>query len=402
MFEDSKTQLFMGTITNGYADTNAWTAAGQPTGSVVFVKVIDNTVEEGALVAGTEYRVIGKNTLGVLQYSPVFTPATLKNAFAVENEARVEQVSYLGYNGTSGSLDAVNSTYYSLRVVLDSTFGMLNNSPLMLTIPYKSDASATQREVAANLAIAGTAIFNRQAFKPIMVERINSGAQADAIHDHTLDVTNGSKTVTFSDDSDAFVTAGTILRIGGTGAGATPCYLVASRTSATVFELDQPYQGATATVAHGNVESVTEGNWGLMFHGISVTDANFNPVTDEPFVVSFTLQPSENFTTAVVTNSVVPVIGSGTYQQVSALEAYCQGQHKDHVISAYPPTVRLFQAVVGESYHIYSFEIWDEKYVSVTTGVRPISPTRIVIALDKDLDDAFATVLGVTLTAGLI
>jgi hypothetical protein len=399
IFEDSNTLLFVATITNGYADTNAWTAAAQPSGSVVFVKVSDNTVEEGALADSTEYRVIGKTTAGVTHYSPIFTTASIKNKAAMDQEARVEQVSYLGYNGTSGSMDAANSTYYGLGIVLDHTFGMLNNSPLVLTIPYKSDATATQSEVAAGLAIAGTTVLDRQAHKPLKIERINSGAQSDAMAAATATVVYGSKSVTLSEDESLTCPAGSIIRLGGTGAGTTPCYLVSAISAdGLTITLDQKYQGASETIAHGNVETVVAGNWGLKFTGISVTDANFNPVTDEPFVVSFTLEIGD-FDTATATYTTAPVLGSGSYQQVSALEAYCQFQRKTKEVSAYPPTARLFQAVSGEYYHLYSFEIWDDKYVSTTTGIKPISPTRIIIAEDKDLTEAFNTVLNVSLLA---
>lgn len=408
MFEDSKTKLYVATVTNGYADGNTWVGSTMPSGSVAFVKTSDNTVEEGALVAGTEYRVIHKTTAGVLQFSPPFIPANLKNAVGVENEARVEQVTYVGYNGVSGSMDAANSTYYGLRVVLDHTFGMLNNSPLMLTIPYKSDASATQSEVAAGLAVAGTSMLARQAYKPFKIERVNSGAKAVVIDN--LSLVNGSKTFTSADDDTATLLVGTILRIQepeslGACTVTSPCYIIASHDSgagaARVYTLDQPFQGTTNT-DNDQAETVTEGNWGLKFTGISVTDANFNPVTDEPFVVSFKIDLGENFDTATVTYSTTPVIGSGTYQQVAALEAYCQFEGKTREISAYPPTTRLFEAVSGESYHLYSFEIWNNSFVDPTTGIAPISPTRIVIAEDKDLSESFTTVLGISLISALI
>jgi len=406
IFEDSNTLVFVSTITNGYADAAAWTAAAQPSGSVAFVKTSDNTVEEGALVAGTEYRVIGKTTAGVIQYSPPFTTTTLKNAMGMDQEALVEQVTYLGYNGVSGSMDATSDTYYGLGIVLNHTFGMLNNSPLLLTVPYKSDSTATQSEVAAGLAIEATNVLKRQAYKPFKVERINSGAQLVDLDNFAL--VHGSKYFTSADNDTASLLVGSIIRVeepeNDGDAVTDPCYIIVAHDSgaaeARIYELDQPFQGVT-NADHDHVSTITEGDWGLKFTGISVADAAFDPVTDEPFVASFELM-TRDFETATVTKSVNPVIGSGTYQLCSALEVYAQFQRKTKEISAYPPTSRLVQTSASNLYHVYSFEIWDAKFVDATTGINPKSPTRIIIIEDDGLTEAFNTVLGVTLVSAVI
>lgn len=395
MFEDSKTELYVCSVTNGDALTGAL-----PNNAGGFYKTSDNTLEEGALEAGVEYEFRFRNSKGVLNKTKPFTVEQISNPVYMAASARVEQVSYFGYNGTSGSIDAANSTYYSLRLTLDHTFGMLNNSPLMLTIPYKSDASATQSEVAAGLAIAGTAVLDRQPYKSIKIERINAGAQANALGTATASLVNGGNTVVFSEDMTALVTTGTILRFGTSGAGTAPCYIVTGHDSgaaaARIYTLDQKYQGSTTTaLAAASVESVTEGNWGLKFTGISVTDANFNPLYDEPFVVSFTIQPNSEFVTAKVTNTTKPFIGRGTYQLVSAQEVYTQFQNKGRHVSRYPRTEYLQSAVAGDTYAVFSFEVADQKYVSTTTGVSPISKWRINIAVKTGLAEVneFDTVL---------
>lgn len=394
MFEDSRTDLFVCSVTNG----NALPAA-LPNGSGGFYKVSDGTLEEGALEAGVEYQFILRGLNGVLKKSQRFTVEQLTNPVYQATIARQEQVSYVGYNGTTGAIEATNSTYYSIRLVLDHTFGTLNNSPLMLTIPYKSDATATDSEIAAGLAIAGTTTLDRQAFKSVKIERISSGALANALATATASVTNGSTSVVFSEDVTALVVAGTILRLGGTGAGTTPCYIVSSTDggagAARIYYLDQKYQGATATIAAGSVESVTEADWGLKFTGISVTDANFNPVTDEPFVSKFTVELGTNWTTTTITNDVPPFIGSGTYQLVAAQEVYTQFQNKRPAISAYPPTVYAQNAVSGDTYALFSFELTDSKFVDVTTGINPRSKYRVIIAVKTALAEVaeFDTVL---------
>jgi len=395
MFEDSKTELYVLSVTNSNA---AITALANNSGG--FYKTADATIEEGALEAGVEYEFIHRNSKGVLNKTKPFTVEQVTNPVYQAYVARTEQVTYFGYNGTSGSLDAANNTYYSLRMTLNHTFGMLNNSPLMLTFPYKSDSSATQREVAAGLAIAATQVKDRQAFKCFKVERVNSGAQLVSLNN--LSFTNGSKDFTSADDDTASILVGSIIRIEepeNNGAAVTdPCYVVASHdsgaTTARIYTLDQPFQGVT-NADNDYCETVTEGNWGLKFTGISVADAAFDPINDEPFVSSFDIQSSESFETAAVTYTTKPLIGRGTYQLVAAQEAYAQFLRKRPAISAYPRTQYLQSAVEGDTYAIFSFEVTDEKFVDVTTGINPKSKYRINIAVKTGLAEVseFTTVL---------
>ena len=392
MFEDSRTKVFVCNVTNA---AGAASIPLLPAQSGSFY--VDPQTQKEDVIAAVPTRFVYRNTRSVLSMTPYFIIGDVYNAGGYAYLARQEQVTYLGYNGTAGSMDAANSTYYGLQIVLNHTFGMLNNSPLIVTVPYKSDASATQREVAAGLAIAGTAAFRRQAYKPLMIERINSGAMANDLSEGTtLAVINGSKVITFAVDPTPNVVVGTIIRIGALGAGTTPCYVVTAVDGATIT-LDQEYQGATnATVAENVVESVTEGNWGLKFTGISVTDANFNPVTDEPFVVSFELG-TRDFDTATATYTTESRIGSGTYQLVSAMEARSQFENKTREVSAYPPTVRNIDAIAATTYDCVAFELYDQKFVDTTTGIRPVSRTRYVIFYEHSIHAAelFDVVMGV-------
>lgn len=389
--EDSRTQLFVCNVTN--ADAATFTALPAQSGAFYYEP---QTFTETAMSTNSTlyHRFAYKNTKGVLSFTKPFRYADIQNGGYQAYVARQEQVTYLGYNGTSGSMDAANSTYYGLQVVLNHTFGMLNNSPMIVTIPYKSDSSATQSDVAAGLAIAGTTAFNRQAYKSVQVERINSGAKLADVGNIT--VTNGGTQIKSAGDDTANILVGSILRFGTTGAGTTPCYIVVSHDSgaaaARLYTLDQPYQGTSAT-AKADVETVTEGNWGLKFTGISVTDANFGTVTDDPFVSSFELG-TKSFSTATATYTTAAKVGSGTYQQLAALQAYTQFQNKDRVVSRLPQTVYNSDAIAGDTYNIFAFEVYDNNYVDPTTGGRPVSKNRYVIAVLVGLTEAFHTVLG--------
>jgi hypothetical protein len=401
MFEDSRTKVFTINATNADAASYAVLKALAASAGAFYYE--PQTFTETAMSTNStlKHTFAFRNTKGVLSLSKPFKSADIRNGGYSAYSARVEQVSYIGYNATSGSLDVTNNTYYSFRIVLDHTFGMLNNSPLMLTIPYKSDSTTTQREVASGLAVAATSVLDRQPYKCIKVERVNSGDVANALGTATASVVNGGNTIVFSEDMTALVVAGTVLRLGGLGATnkTFPCYVVTGHDSgagaARIYTLDQKYQGTTAAALAANlIESVTEGDWGIKLTGISVTDANFDPINDEPFVVSFSIQLGPAFETATVTYTTKPYIGTGTYQLVASQEARSQFENKTREVSAYPRTSYNIDAIAGNTYNIFAFEVLDTEFVDPTSGIRPVSKVRYELAVLVGLTEAFHTVLG--------
>ena len=381
MFEDSKTDLFVPRVDNGTALRSALTAGM----GGFYLTGANNAPFIGAtLTAGAEFEYCLRDTRGALRKSPAFTPEQVFNATYMITTARTEQISYLGYNGTSGSLDVTNSKYFGLKIILNHTFGMLNNSPLIITVPYKTDATATQYELANGLATAARQALARHG-ACISVTVVNSGAQANALAAATVSVVNGGKQIVTSDDETALIPNGTLLRFGTSGAGTAAVYKVVSQDAgagaARIYTLDRPYEGATAAAyAAATFESVTEGNYGLRFLGVSVADAVFNPVTDNPSVVSFELEVGD-FTTAVATYTTAPFLGRGTYQQIAYLEAYTQFQDKGKEVSAYPNTIRNIESQAAETFAVFSFDIIKQGYIDAVTGQRPISKHRIMIAM---------------------
>jgi hypothetical protein len=77
--EKNTTYLFVGNVTNGFADNADVDIDLQPAGSVVLVKTDQTTIksEEGALVSGTGYQLINKLSDGTIVRSPMFTSANI-------------------------------------------------------------------------------------------------------------------------------------------------------------------------------------------------------------------------------------------------------------------------------------------------------------------------------------
>ena len=139
--------------------------------------------------------------------------------------------------------------------------------------------------------------------------------------------------------------------------------------------------------------------------GVSVTDADFNPVTDTPFIVEFTVGLSDNFSTAEVTYTTKSKVGTGTYQLTAFAEAYGSFQLTDRVVSAYPPRpAHSFAATAASAYNVIEFEASDAEYTSATTGQNPISKFRYKLFLvDGTADTDYGnlqTVLGTTALVG--
>lgn len=103
--EKNCTYLYVGNVTNGYADNADVDIDSMPAGSVVLVKTDQTTVksEEGAITSSptTKYQLINKLTDGTIVRSPQFTSGDIavkgKNAYVQSTE----QVSFLGYDGST-------------------------------------------------------------------------------------------------------------------------------------------------------------------------------------------------------------------------------------------------------------------------------------------------------------
>lgn len=408
VFEDAQTLLWVMNVASGLTDDTEGVDS-LPNGAVAFFNAGTGATEQSAITSSdSKFFVAFRDSDGVLHKSGLFKGSTVKRATWRDTEALTEQVTYVGYNGTDGSLDASNSTYYSIRLVLNHTFGLMNNSPMLKTIPYKSSASATQEEVARGLANAGIVSFARGVNQDVLFERVCDEAGTDLlVGTGNITVVNGSKVITAATDIDNAMAVGDWFRAGT--AVTDPVYeIVAMDTTAQTATLDIAYQGASETIGYASANFVANAaavaaEWGLKLTGNSIADAAFKPVSETPFVVNFKVELGENFSTAEARTATESYIGSGTYQLLAAQEAYTQFQQKDRTIEAYPPTTRMLEATSGSAYNLVAFEVEDKEFVSATTGINPISPARIVIAcLDSTCDTDygyFKTVVGATQTA---
>ena len=362
--------------------------------------------------AGTlpkEFKIGTKLSSGKIQWSDLLKAKDIKSITTKRYAAATLQTDYVGYNGTSGSIDAISNNYYTLRLyMLPLDLAGFAQQKIKRGV-YKSDATASQAEIAVGIASDLIKSLSKEPEKikfgtdNIKVELVNSGAQANALGTATAALTKGSQYVVFSEDMTALVTAGTILRFGTSGAGTAPCYVVestdAGAAAARIYKLSIPYQGATTSaLAAASVESVTEGNWGIKLTGVKFS-------FDAPkfgYLLPRWKTTLQDFGNTLVTESAISAEGNGEYEWVAQVEQQLQGSEGNFYRAQVPyPTFRQ-ESVLGGTYAIINIAFKDS--MDTALGSVANSPKELWIACVKGAGTTYSnanTGLGTTLNAYL-
>jgi len=160
MFENQVTYQYIGagnvdTLANGVKVTKA----SDITVGALVVLDSENKAVQGTAATGTVR--IAQRIGNQLIYSPFFNVTNTANKIHEDHVAATEQISYLGYNGTSGSLDKVANKLVVLQFLLQHTMATINNSPMIKTVPYKT-VGATSAELALGLLQSASSVFNKR------------------------------------------------------------------------------------------------------------------------------------------------------------------------------------------------------------------------------------------------
>jgi len=312
--------------------------------------------------------------------------ASMKKYTGKVSAAAAEQVDYIGYNGTDGSIRAINSNLYYIRVWYKGFTEHQFQDNYVGHGVYTSDSTATQTEIALGLTSNLISnVSNKGDDRDIKVERVNAGAQANALATATAALVNGSKAVVFSEDMTSLVVAGTILRFGTSGAGTAPCYIVTGHDSgaaaARIFTLDVAFQGTTTTaLAAASVESVTEGDWGIKLTGVAHKFA----VGKWPYSKTSWEVQLEDFGATEIRTTTGATLGSGEWKQISEAEWFAQGNSGGDLAfysrSHAPVAARRSDVVEDDYYSVLSFT--HSSSIDTMIGPSNTSPKAIFIALN--------------------
>ena len=315
----------------------------------IFIVDENNAVISDAEITAADHPgllAIGqKDADGNVRFSPRFKFANITKTTSAVDSARSEQSSLFGGNGSTGSIDAINSNRYTVRVNFKNNVSLFSKQSDLHFFEYVSDASATQGEVADYFAqvmskhekFSGKRTGKKRA--SVKVERFSDAADsAIATTITTMAIVNGSNIITavLASSDLATIVVGDYLRIGEDGhvtqvpvATTDAVYKVVSKPSATTIELDQPYQGTTALLQQSEaVEIITAAAYAASNVGIRVMgleqDYKLGLIPDAGNQVTFDLNlDGWGSTTAVATTA--PVLGDGHPRAIADLEWFSQG-----------------------------------------------------------------------------
>lgn len=247
-----------------------------------------------------------------LLYSPYIDRSLIVSAHTRVGTAPVQQISYIGYNGSSGSIQAINSNVYMIRILLKGQTKEFGNKQILKFASYKSDSAATQQEVAQGLLdnlIANFADETLVSLKFYMrnAAALNSGDDFDG----NFIVVNGTKTATAASSgqyNSTDIAVGDYVRIGATTTTAVAVatsnvYRIMSITGTTTktITFDRNIEEASGTYATGSnytqvIPAASLGNFGIKIVG----QANpFQVGKWKYFVTEFEIQLQDCGTTTV-------------------------------------------------------------------------------------------------------
>ncbi len=384
-------------IGDNIAYTSATAVNNIADGEVAAVDAYGTVITTGTAVAGQKFRLVqGRGTGLTARKTDLIDPAGLEYFNGNRHYNPAEQVTDLGWNGTSGSIDAQNSTSYLLRANLIEVerTGFAQQEKLYGAV--LTDASATEWEIAKEVA----ANFNDNTRK--RYERdIKAESTFDAGSATASGAITGTDEITVTFDSDLIIqgtdawtstpAVGEIIALSSSDLG----YEVVEVVNATTVRVHMPYQGASATdvvAVSYTAASVAGVACGLKLTGVARNfDASkpghYNKVRWETTL--------ENFGNTTVTATTAPADGNGNKEQVAKEEFFAESvfgnrYRKDHLHSATIDT-----DLSGSTYYgALSFK-WGETHTVSGIGNKPVSNKAAKVFVGDGSADSGWSAVGV-------
>jgi hypothetical protein len=312
--------------------------------------------------------------------------------------AAANQVSYIGYNGSTGSIAAIVDNVYKLNLQVDTISRTGRGNTFPINVMFRSSATATTTEVAFGLIGNLTPTLKNQSEECIKSRLINSAAvTAGHQFDHTVAVVKGSKYVVVSTDlitHDAGHTAvaGDLIRLGtaalieGQTVLTSPVYKIIAVSTLTL-ELDRPVECASGTYTADQsaelIPAAAIGDYGIRLDGVSPTWV----LGKRPWSkYTFTIGLTDFSATTTVTYTTPASLGRGVEQQIRDLEWFTQGEAGDRYRADYMYQGYTSRVVASETYKQISLS-WASKSRQEGIGGAGHNPKQLIIALATTADD---------------
>jgi hypothetical protein len=279
----------------------------------------------------------------------------VKTLNGVTGVAASEQATYIGYNGTTGSMPTTADTFYEIKLEhVPNAFAYGKRPANYKYGTYQSASTTSEVEITTGLvkSLIQNFVPNRTTDWRVKSELTNSGSSITITGAPTsYNFTRWSKTVTYVGTDPVNLVANTYLRIGTTAAD--PVYKVVSvNTTANTITLDTPYQGDTGSILAAGLTVIIVASigadWGIKITGIKQKyDVNrwrqYDKVRFNPFINSGLAG------TLVTTTGAFD--GIGVYEQAANDEYISWGDEGQIFVDQVPPQFREQDAVVGTQYN---------------------------------------------------
>lgn len=359
-----------------------------------------------AIVTGSERVVIAsKKTNGKLDLTESLKITSIKSIKASAYDAATERIEYVGFNGSTGSVEIKNNFLYQVNFDLENFGSLSAENTYFRTAQTMSSSSTNQAEVVDGLL--GSAIRNvsREPYR-LLFEMVLNDAGAVITGTGNLTFEKGSKLVSAATDADAVVAVGDYLRAGT--AIDSPVYrIVAIDTTANVIELSTPYLGESGVVTEASAQYIAAATAATADAGLRITGVEqdfvpgklkFQKVDWRTTVVEF-----EADTTLIQ----AAYLGNGEGARVAELEWFAAGNFGDEYKMGEPnlyPT--SYEAVASGKYDTLAIEFThlEDGFVGTT------SPRQLLIFASAGADGTDHTAIngvigklntaaGITITA---
>lgn len=341
-----------------------------------------------------------KLVLGRAGQNPLFSDlievSSISNVNSAAGAARVNQVTSIGFDGTSGSIDVVANNLYYIRLYVQELLSAESDGQKIKHGVFKSVSSSGQADISLGLTSSLINNFLREAEKFITFKAICSEALAAAFDfDETVSVVKGSTKIQNADATPTYNTGtspvvGDFVRIGATATGAvsltSDVYKIVAISGGEIT-LDRPVQvegGDRVTgSSYTQVIPAAVGNladWGVVLTG---ADLSFG-YPDYKYKIARWETQLENFGSTLL-GEVAGSPGVGTYESIASLEHFLKGfQGEIYRMGApniYQPILVADPAVAGGAYQVITFKHQN----SIVTGsfTNEVSPKQVIVAIPE-------------------
>jgi len=325
-----------------------------PLGAVVLVDAGMRRMNPAAYTAADRFRFVqGRGATKSLMISPMLTKASTKISSS-NYRLPVQQVSVVGFNGTTGALPIANSTDFFIKIRKNDNDAANRSQPMSLFAgPVKTDATATSIELAEALVKNGTANFSDEpANNYLKFEMLNAGTRTapTATGAVTLTFTNGSRLVKASAaTASTAVVAGDFITVAA--ATTTAVYKVTAKAANGDLTLSTAFNGTTATIVSSTtVKRIATATAAAAASGVRMTgiqaDFDVNAFRDY-YVNRFSVAFSDVSTLVTTTGART---GSGVWQQVAMDEYMSYGFEGENSMLGVPPRMRDQEVAVDGKY----------------------------------------------------